>query len=688
MLSCMTARHRTKVRHSLAGREAQQALEATHGETLDVKQEVEQCETGLPVILVQKFLEKSLDVENLDVEKTRMLLKELHSAQMLVQEQLHSQLAHKSALSSRKGFLKTLEEQLGPATGRLWRAELFGNADRLIKWGPEAAAKGENVSNPVRWLEENLRMMVQAEGTKVMEALGWDRGDAEVYQALAWPWPRVAIARSLSTGDPCFSACAYTLCDAMFRAAASQSHKGLKAPRLFRHLQGKYSLAEADSAWNRIEEPDATGFCGLTSPVLVKARIGIPPDHECFSVEGFMQWSHASSQLEAQASDIVCFVSSDASDQGFHTAILTEAIDAEPTHGVFPPNTLFRLLEVKPPGSWTAPNGVVVKQMLLVVSATFRCPTVSAAEAGANKLCGSALTLQYGDRSAYIAGLGDVIDLPVLSMSLEFDREMKWRDRNGVEYTLRECWAYVNGPAIASDNCTPGVRDERNAGKTPTDFLAEANSWIKLQRDASGGGKLPEEFAFLTLDEVLGVRLYSGPAYEPINTFLRQVMRLTGEHRRALARSLELTFAATVGHIVSAIRKLAAVATVEEARRPLYRAVRGDLARGFWSEDSMGFVCALDTAFMSTSRNRQTPISYMGEGANVLWEIEPREESDSAYHCGADISMLSQFGNEEEVLFPPCCLLVVTKAHAKGAPAPREENGKSFVAVAVQPSFV
>ena len=67
--------------------------------------------------------------------------------------------------------------------------------------------------------------------------------------------------------------------------------------------------------------------------------------------------------------------------------------------------------------------------------------------------------------------------------------------------------------------------------------------------------------------------------------------------------------------------------------------------------------------------------------------VEPREESDTAFHCGADISLLSQFAAEEEVLFPPCCLLVV-KAPPEQPPPAVTEKGRRFVAVAVQPSFV
>ena len=46
--------------------------------------------------------------------------------------------------------------------------------------------------------------------------------------------------------------------------------------------------------------------------------------------------------------------------------------------------------------------------------------------------------------------------------------------------------------------------------------------------------------------------------------------------------------------------------------------------------------------------NRETPIRYMGAGENVLWELQPAPQSDMAFHCGADISMLSQFAGEDE----------------------------------------
>ena len=139
---------------------------------------------------------------------------------------------------------------------------------------------------------------------------------------------------------------------------------------------------------------------------------------------------------------------------------------------------------------------------------------------------------------------------------------------------------------------------------------------------------------------------------------------------------------------------------------------------------------------MCTSRNRQTPIDYMAvkPAENVLWCLQPQMESDAAYHRGADVSLLSQFSGEQEVVFPPATMFAVlcelgapayaypvslcelpkhgTEAAAASEPELEQsgggktepweshsddvawqvqrhtEQGKRFVAIQVQPSFV
>ena len=53
------------------------------------------------------------------------------------------------------------------------------------------------------------------------------------------------------------------------------------------------------------------------------------------------------------------------------------------------------------------------------------------------------------------------------------------------------------------------------------------------------------------------------------------------------------------------------------------------------------------------------PIEYMQPGENVLWRLHTRVDSDTAFHHGADISALSQFVGEDEILFPPMTMLQV-----------------------------
>lgn len=134
-----------------------------------------------------------------------------------------------------------------------------------------------------------------------------------------------------------------------------------------------------------------------------------------------------------------------------------------------------------------------------------------------------------------------------------------------------------------------------------------------------------------------------GPAYQPINRFLREVAQVTDEYREYLATHPDITFTATVRHLCWAIRKLAAHMPRSEATRVLYRGVRGELDPNFWRiTDRLGMVCAVDMAFMSTSKNRATPISYMATGKHVLWRLHAGGDTDTAYHCGADISEFSQ----------------------------------------------
>ena len=189
------------------------------------------------------------------------------------------------------------------------------------------------------------------------------------------------------------------------------------------------------------------------------------------------------SALEAVPSDVVCFIPRDDDRVGAHAPVMFGE-----NYGAFPPNTLFRFAGEKAPGEWVGPGGVRPKQRLLLVTATYRRATMSFEERIASKMTGTAVTLSYGDREAFVSGLNDLLATPTLTMALEFERDLEWRDWKGAAYTLRDEWAYVNGAALPKEGCTPGTRDKGNAGKTPDDFMAEVNAFIAAARSQPRDG--------------------------------------------------------------------------------------------------------------------------------------------------------------------------------------------------------
>ena len=77
-------------------------------------------------------------------------------------------------------------------------------------------------------------------------------------------------------------------------------------------------------------------------------------------------------------------------------------------------------------------------------------------------------------------------------------------------------------------------------------------------------------------------------------------------------------------------------------------------------------------------------------GQDVVWHIRSKPETDDAFHCGADVSLLSQFPKEKEITFPPYTMLVVEKG-ASGKPDIKDvarPEGSHYRQITVVPHFV
>ena len=188
----------------------------------------------------------------------------------------------------------------------------------------------------------------------------------------------------------------------------------------------------------------------------------------------------------------------------------------------------------------------------------------------------------------------------------------------------------------------------------------------------------------LSLSLSLCVSLHTactGPGYQPLNNFLREISRAGDEWRKKHSQNRGLTYSSTVLHITNGLRKLVRFNTFggsdgsdgSDGSENVFRAVRGELPKAFWLLDDHGMVTATDMALMSTSSDDNVCKHFMDvKQLNLLWEIKCSAESSTGFHSGADVSAVSQYAGEKEKLFPPLTMLKVESIREEGG----EEHGR------------
>eukprot|EP00667_Euglena_gracilis_P002581 EG_transcript_2582 len=183
-------------------------------------------------------------------------------------------------------------------------------------------------------------------------------------------------------------------------------------------------------------------------------------------------------------------------------------------------------------------------------------------------------------------------------------------------------WHYVHAPVPPRAPAHPPGRDAGHAGHTPDAFLAHPAA----------------QAAALTFPEVVALRLYTGPAFALINA----------AHRRGESQE----FAVTSYCLEAAIIKLALNGKKMDTMRGLIGRMPDTFVAAYEYGQRLRHGDAIcDAAFMSTTRSLDvaTNANY---GGDTLFVIRGRKNRDCFLRTGADVSWVSQFPHEQEVLFP------------------------------------
>ena len=215
--------------------------------------------------------------------------------------------------------------------------------------------------------------------------------------------------------------------------------------------------------------------------------------------------------------------------------------------------------------------------------------------------------------------------------------------------------------------------------------LDELHAIIDLCNTRLGLMKEPS----LILVEAMAARLYTGPLFPKYNAVLRgletPVVALRNEMiKRCCAtdaiaqyesgaltycemRGSHLnTYTTTIHAINSSIVKLSKLTVATTVYRGVHKLV---LPKEFWTANAVGVMGGIEPAFMSTTTSRDVAMSYAatgggatGGGAGFLLEIR-----QGMVDRGADLSALSQYPHEKEILFNPLVGLEVHSTRVEGA---------------------
>ena len=275
--------------------------------------------------------------------------------------------------------------------------------------------------------------------------------------------------------------------------------------------------------------------------------------------------------------------------------------------------------------------------------------------------------MAYGGVELFYSGLDGLLGSPLLvdgSFKTAMEREHtkgddateEFTSSNGMTTTSLREWEFVIAPKEGAEY--PERRGFRDAHPESCRKLAPLGAFAPALAErnaalaAAGHATIIEE-------EIIAGRLYTGPLYEKYNTVLRAKSGNTFLVAKCASLCRGNEYATTIHAINSCVIKGSKLMKAVK----VYRGFTGaKLPSSFWERDAFNCRGGVEFGFSSTTVERAQAEHYATGRASTLFEMDM-----GLVDKGCDLSWLSQYPHEREVLFPPLTGIEVLGSSVDGS---------------------
>lgn len=290
---------------------------------------------------------------------------------------------------------------------------------------------------------------------------------------------------------------------------------------------------------------------------------------------------------------------------------------------------------------------------------------VTAAELNSKFASEAGFEMSFGQIALFFDGLEGLIGPPLLvegslhkSMEREHtacdDADTCFTSSNGMTTSSRVEWEVVVSPVEGR------TYPERAGLSPPMHRSVRPLQELLPHMEERNRRLLAAKHCPMCEEELLGGRLYTGPMYEKYNLVLRSRSGVAALMARRQEVCQGNEYATTLHAINSCVAKLSKLSA---AGGKVWRGFCGaTLPPSFWEPSADGVLGGVEFGFSSTTTARAQAVHYSKGAASTIFEM-----SVGMVDRGADVSWLSQYPHEKEVLYPPLLGVEVLSTSVDGS---------------------